>query len=82
MGGIDSDCWVIKGYLVGVNNQSQKSSSKIVTEGGALAMTSYVCFELGKNFICGSALEMLSLTNQMLFLRDTAAELLEGDQKA
>lgn len=38
MGGIDSDCWVIKGYLVEVNNQSQKSSSKTVTEGSALAM--------------------------------------------
>jgi len=52
-----------------------------VTEGSALTVTSYVCFELGNDFIHGSKLGMLSLTNQMLSLRDTAAELLEGDQK-
>lgn len=52
-----------------------------MTEGSALTVTSYVCFELGKDFIRGSKLGMLSLTNQMLSLRDTAAELLEGDQK-
>lgn len=52
-----------------------------MTEGSALTVMSYVCFELGEGFICGSKLGMLSLANQMCSLRDMATELLEGDQK-
>lgn len=52
-----------------------------MTEGSALAMTRYGCFELGEDFIRGSEVGMFSLTNQMLSLRDTAVESLEGDQK-
>lgn len=44
-------------------------------------LTSYVCFELGEDFVHGSEVGMLSLTNQLLSLRDVAAELLEEDQK-
>lgn len=80
-GGFDSDHWIIKGNSVETNNQGWKSSSQKGTEGSALTVTSYVCFELGKDFIRGSKLWMVSLTNQMLSLRDMATELLEGDQK-
>lgn len=52
-----------------------------MTEGGALTVTSYVCFELDEDFIRGSTFAMLSFTNQMVSLREMAAELLEGDQK-
>lgn len=40
-----------------------------------------MCFKLGQGSVCVSKPGMFSLTNQMLSLRDVAAELLEGDQK-
>lgn len=81
MGDFDSDHWVVKGYFVETNSQGWKSTSQKVTEGSALALRSCVCFKLGKDSIYVSKPGMLSLTNQMLSLRDVAAELLEGDPK-
>lgn len=81
MGGFNSCHWVIKGNFIETNNQGWKSRSQKGAEDSGLMVTSYVCFELGEDFIHGSEVGMLSLTNQVLSLREVAAELLKDDQK-